>query len=55
MSKLEIHEILEENIAYCVGDNITSYRDTEKNIGYFVGAQVLRLRQEIQKHIPAKS
>lgn len=33
-------EILEENVAYGVEQNITSYRDTEKKAVYFVGTQV---------------
>lgn len=48
-------EILEENVAYGVEQNITSYRDTEKKAVYFVGTQVWRLRQEIWEHISAKS
>lgn len=37
MSKVDVHQILEENAAYRVWENFTSFRDTEKKAIYFLG------------------
>lgn len=45
MAKLEVHDILEENVTCGVGENTTSYRGTEKKAVYFAGTQVRRKSQ----------